>query len=85
MQLDNRFKELIAIGASITANCQQCLEYHVSKAQEFGADGQEITDAIEVSKMVRRGASAKMDKFAASFGQATLKVHGTDKGCGCTS
>ena len=25
--MDDRIKELIAIGASITANCQPCLEY----------------------------------------------------------
>jgi len=84
MKLDNRIKELIAIGASITANCQPCLEYHVDKAKEFGADEQEITEAIEVGKLVRRGAAAKMDKYAASVGQATTKECGADKGCGCS-
>lgn len=63
----NRVKELIAVGASIAANCQPCLEYHVGEARKSGADAQEIKDAIEVGKMVRRGAASKMDKFAATL------------------
>jgi len=38
MKIDERMKELIAIGASITANCQPCLEYHAGKALELEAD-----------------------------------------------
>ena len=84
MKLDNRVKELIAIGASITANCQPCLEYHVEKAREYGADEQDIAEAIEMGKMVRKGASAKMDKYAAGFSLAAPKECGPDKGCGCS-
>jgi AhpD family alkylhydroperoxidase len=69
MKLDNRIKELIAVGASITANCQPCLQYHSSEAQISGADEQDIMEAIEVGKMVRRGAAGKMDKFVASLSQ----------------
>ena len=29
--LDERTKELIAIGASVCAHCQPCLTYHVNK------------------------------------------------------
>ncbi len=61
--MDIQTKELVAIGASITANCQPCLRYHVSKAQEHGATQTEINEAIAVGKMVRKGAQAKMDKF----------------------
>ena len=52
--MDNKIKELIAIGASVTANCQPCLKYHVSKAKENGAGEQEIKDAIATGKMVRK-------------------------------
>lgn len=64
MKLDNRILELIAIGASVAANCQPCLEYNVGKALSYGADSQEIAEAIEVGKRVRQGAASKMDKFA---------------------
>lgn len=63
--LDEKIKELVAVGASITANCQPCLEYHTAKAREFGASTAEILAAVEVGQLVRRGATGKMDRFAA--------------------
>lgn len=84
MKLDNRVKELIAIGASITANCQPCLQYHVTKALENGADEQEIKEAVDVGGMVRKGAAAKMDKCASSPNQAAPSTASASKGgCGC--
>lgn len=83
MKLDNRIAELVAVGASITANCQPCLQYHVKKAFESGADEQEITDAVEIGRMVRKGAASKMDKFAASLNHAVPTA--AVEGCGCAS
>jgi AhpD family alkylhydroperoxidase len=65
--MDMRVKELIAIGASITANCQPCLEYHVTKARDNGAEEEEIKEAITVGRMVRTGASRKMDQYASEM------------------
>lgn len=65
--MDNRLKELIAIGASITANCQPCLEDHVKKAKENGAGKEEIVEAIETGILVRRGAASKMDKLVSAL------------------
>ncbi len=62
--LDERTKELVAIGAAITANCQPCLEYHTAKARELGICDEDILEAVKVSQQVRRGAQAKMDRFA---------------------
>ncbi len=64
--MDVRVEELIAIGASITANCKPCLEYHVAKASGNGASDQEIAEAVAVGKMVRKGAASKMDQFTAT-------------------
>lgn len=61
--MEVRIEELIAIGASVTANCKPCIEYHVAKARENGATDQEISDAITVGKMVRKGSASKMDEF----------------------
>lgn len=83
MKLDDRIKELIAVGASITANCQPCLQYHTSEAQKSGADEQDIMEAIDVGKMVRRGAAAKMDKFASTLTQtAAPSTNSSSGGCG---
>jgi len=85
MKLDNRIVELIAIGASVTANCQPCLQYHVDKALESGANDTEIAQAIEVAKMVRKGASAKMDKFASTISITEPSNAGASAGgCGCS-
>ena len=43
--LDRKTKELVAIGASLAAKCQGCLEGHVKKALKFGASREEISEA----------------------------------------
>ncbi len=60
---DEKIKELIAIGASISANCHPCIKFHTAKARELKVDEAEIQQAIEVGKMVRKGAAGKMDKL----------------------
>ena len=86
MKLDNRTKSLIAVGASITANCQSCLQSTVTMALQSGADEQEIAEAFEVGKRVRQGAASKMDKFALNLNYAApASAGGTDGGCECGS
>jgi AhpD family alkylhydroperoxidase len=80
--LDERTKELIAVGAAITANCQPCLDHHATKAREQGADKAEILAAIEVGKEVRRGAAGNMDRFATGF-VGSESPPATAGGCGC--
>ena len=65
--MDERFKELIAVGASVSANCHPCLKYHVAKARECGAEDREISDAIGVGRMVSKGARGQMDKLASTI------------------
>jgi AhpD family alkylhydroperoxidase len=67
-KLDEKVLRLIAIGASISANCQPCLQINVDRAAACGIEAGEIAEAIEIGKMVRRGAASKMDRFAASKG-----------------
>jgi len=65
--MDERTKELIAIGASVGAHCQPCLTYHVEKARELGLDDEEIRVAIETGHMVEKGAMSAMRKFSANI------------------
>jgi AhpD family alkylhydroperoxidase len=86
MKLDDRTRGLIAVGASITANCQPCLESTIAMALGSGADEQEIAEAIQVGKMVRKGAASKMDNFAAGLDQAAPgDGSSTSGGCSCSS
>jgi AhpD family alkylhydroperoxidase len=61
--LDDKIKELIAIGASVSANCHPCVKYHVGKAHDMKVAEDEIRQAIDVGRMVRKGASGEMDKL----------------------
>ena len=84
MKLDDRLRRLIAVGASVTANCQPCLRINAERALENGADAQEVAEAVEVGKLVRQGASSKMDEFASRLNEAAFPTARPWKdGCGC--
>ncbi len=62
--MDKRTEELIAIGASVGAHCQPCLEYHIKAAQELNISPEEINQAIEIGHMIEKGAMSAMRKFS---------------------
>ncbi len=64
MDFDSRMTELIALGASVAANCQSCVEYHARRAAESGVDPREVAQAIDIGRAVRKGAAAKIDQVA---------------------
>jgi AhpD family alkylhydroperoxidase len=67
MNLDEHYMRLIAIGASVAANCKSCLEANLAKARECGADENELAQAIWVGRIVRKGAGSKMDDFVSTL------------------
>jgi len=73
VDLDSKTQAVIAIGASIAANCTGCLEKTVSMAKEIGIREEEIRAAIEVGRRVRAGAAAKLDQFAATVNSVTAE------------
>jgi len=89
MKMDEKTKELIAIGASIGAHCQPCLTYHVAKAKEMGIGEREIREAVVVGHMVEKGAMSAMRQFAAGIFEspagatAGCRGDGKSKGKGC--
>ena len=86
MKFDEKTIRLIAVGASVAANCQACLLINSTKARENGADDREIAEAIEIGKTVRAGAASKMDKYAADLGEVVLQAAGrATRDCGCQS
>jgi len=62
--MDEKTKELIAIGASIGAHCQPCLTYHVTRARELGIDAELIRAAADIGHLVEKGSVAAMRDFA---------------------
>ena len=87
MKLDIHIRELIAVGTAVGANCHSCLQHHVAKAREQSVPDDEIAEAIEVGKVVRKGAQGSMDKLASellSARPATPPQATADCGCGGT-
>jgi AhpD family alkylhydroperoxidase len=54
MSLDKKTLELVAIGASVAACCEPCLEYHYKAAAAAGATPAEICKAIKMGERVRQ-------------------------------
>jgi AhpD family alkylhydroperoxidase len=55
--LDNKFKELMALGIAITVRCNGCIAYHVHDAIKAGASKDEILETIGVAVMMGGGPS----------------------------
>ena len=65
--MEDKVKLLIAVGAAVTANCQPCLKTAVSQAQIAKAEKKEILEAIQIGRLVRRGANGKLDVQASAL------------------
>lgn len=65
--MDEKTKELIAIGASVAAHCHPCLTYHVGKAREMGIEEQDIREAVSVGHKVEKGDISAMRDFTEMF------------------
>lgn len=78
--MDEKLKEMIAIGASVTANCIPCIQYHFAKAREIGITEAEIKAAVQVGKLVRKGAAKKWDEEVDTLLSNASKKQNS---CGC--
>jgi len=53
MQLEQRDKELAAIGAAIGCNCRPCIEHHIPAGRDAGLSEAELADAVATARTVR--------------------------------
>lgn len=53
MQLEQRDKELAAIGASVGCNCRPCAEHHIPAGREAGLTEAELAEAVATARAVR--------------------------------
>lgn len=80
--MDDRIKELIAIGASASVNCHPCLDHHLAECDRLGLDRAEIRAAAEIGMMVAKGAAAKTRGVVDGLLGAPARTGGAG-GCGC--
>ena len=67
--LDAKTQELIALGCSLVAKCDGCIEGHIKKALKEGATKEEISEAIVIAVGINAAAIVDMtDKAATSLG-----------------
>lgn len=80
--MDEKMKELVAMGASAAANCHPCMDHHLAKCDELRIDRSEVLEAVRVGLMVNHGAEKSIRKKShALLGEPaleTLAVAGSD-------
>ncbi|MGE5546879.1 MAG: carboxymuconolactone decarboxylase family protein [Solirubrobacterales bacterium] len=81
--MDERMKELVAIGASAAVNCHPCLQHHLAECDKLGLDREDVRAAMEVGLMVNAGAAAKTRAHVQALVGGGERQAGGQGGCGC--
>jgi len=58
--MKKKLEELIALGASVSAHCFPCFDYHLKQAKKLGLSDKEIHQAVRAGFAVMNGAGEKM-------------------------
>jgi len=62
--LSKKQKELIAVGISVTADCESCMQWHIEQAAAAGATLPEVLEAVEVGIEMGGGPATVSARFA---------------------
>lgn len=62
--MDDKTRELVAVGSSLAAGCASCVEQHVAKARKLGATVDELAEVIAISRAAKLKAVMTMDELA---------------------
>ena len=87
--LDNKTRQLIAVGASMASNCVSCLHQHYNAAIAAGASVEEIIEAIKIGEVTKAqpGAQIKQEIVmllnAKEYPFSHHHHHDGKKSCGC--
>jgi len=72
--MDVKWKELVFLGASVSAHCFPCFDYHLEQARKLGICEEDIRESIQAGFMVMNGAGDKMkEKIEQTLPQFSLK------------
>jgi AhpD family alkylhydroperoxidase len=58
--MDEKWKEVVFLGASVSAHCFPCFDYHLEQARKLGICEEEIQESIRAGYMVMNGAGQKV-------------------------
>jgi len=62
--LPKKQKELIAVGISVTIDCESCMQWHIEQAAKSGATETEVLEAVEVGIEMAGGPGTVSARFA---------------------
>lgn len=62
---DERVAALVAIAASVAANCVSCLSAHEQRARTLGVTGADVRRAVEAGRAVREASAERVEQHAA--------------------
>lgn len=62
MALEQKDKELVAIGASIGAGCGPCIDHHIPAGRDAGLTEPQLARAVEVAEAAHRVAAGLMSR-----------------------
>ncbi|ABQ25579.1 carboxymuconolactone decarboxylase family protein [Geotalea uraniireducens] len=82
--LNNRERELVAIGAALGSNCVPCIEYHIQQARKTGLSDAEIAEAIEFADKIKRVPAEKVLEAASRRLSAPIDEQAAAPGACCT-
>jgi AhpD family alkylhydroperoxidase len=71
--LSKKSKELIAVGISVTIDCESCMQWHIEQAAQVGATKAEILEAIEVGIEMGGGPATVSARFALDVLESIFK------------
>jgi len=63
-ELPKKTKELIAVGISVTNDCESCMQWHIEQAAKAGANMREVLEAVEVGIEMGGGPATVSARFA---------------------
>ncbi|HOQ05569.1 MAG TPA: carboxymuconolactone decarboxylase family protein [Anaerohalosphaeraceae bacterium] len=62
--LPKGIKELIAVGISVSINCESCMQWHIEQAAKAGHTQEQVLEAIEVGIEMSGGPGTVAARFA---------------------
>ena len=63
-KVPKKYKELIAVGISVTIDCESCMQWHIEQAAKAGASQQEVLEAVEIGIEMSGGPGTVSARFA---------------------
>ena len=58
--LDERERELVALGAAVASSCIPCIEHHVPETRKAGLSDERIAEALRLADELRRVPARKV-------------------------